>query len=106
VVTGEGRSFKEVVAGRSTDATRGKQPVASKEDVAGGSEVVWEVEVEEAALTKLKGSYVGFLSEARDLQEIQRHFVMDGYQNLKSGFFRSLEGSDYKLGGGGGERSC
>jgi hypothetical protein len=61
-----------------------------------GSEVVWEVEVEPDALAKLKGAYVGFLSEDRDFISIQRSFVMDGYHHIKItplGFLKVLVSS-------------
>jgi hypothetical protein len=45
--------------------------------------VEWEVEVEVEALSRLKGAFVGVLSEDKDHALIQRNFIMDGYHNLK-----------------------
>jgi hypothetical protein len=78
-----GRTFKEMVAKGPTGVNHGKKPVVQKEDDVGSSEVVWEVEVEPTALVKLKGAYVGFLSEAKDHLDIQRNFTMDGYPNIR-----------------------
>jgi hypothetical protein len=75
---------------------RGKEPEAATGIGDSGSEVVWEVEVEPDALAKLKGAYVGFLSEDRDFISIQRSFVMDGYHHIKItplGFLKVLVSS-------------
>jgi hypothetical protein len=60
-----GRSFKEVIV-----VDRGKENLetvtASERDGSmKAQEVVWEVEVETNALTKLKGAFVGFLAVIR-----------------------------------------
>jgi hypothetical protein len=61
----------------------GKEPEMVADAVAGSSEVVCEVEVEPDALAKLKGAFVGFLSEDRDCRSIQHNFLMDGYHHIK-----------------------
>ncbi|GAU32574.1 hypothetical protein TSUD_218310 [Trifolium subterraneum] len=46
-------------------------------------EVVWEVEVEEERLVGLKGAYVGYLVEEKDVQSIQNNFRMSGFHSLR-----------------------
>ncbi|MCH83913.1 RNA recognition motif, partial [Trifolium medium] len=81
-----GRSFKEALAvgevvgacvGEGTSA-QGGQPmtVAAKE-------VVWEVEVEEERMAGLKGAYVGYLVEEKDVQSIQNNLRMSGFHSLR-----------------------
>jgi hypothetical protein len=76
------RSFKDAVNDRPVVRSSGIDPEVYGDGGKGGSEVVWEVEVDDEALIKLKGSFVGLLSEYKDYQLIQRNFVMDGYSNL------------------------
>jgi hypothetical protein len=45
--------------------------------------IVWEVEVEDEVLVKLEGAYVGYLSEDKDSQMLQKQFRMNGFHNLK-----------------------
>jgi hypothetical protein len=61
----------------------GPVPKESGKDAGECSEVVWEVEVENEALAKLNGAFVGFLSEPKDHLVIQRNFILDGYNNIK-----------------------
>jgi hypothetical protein len=83
VATTGDRTFKDALVDHSGPQWRGKEPEAATGIGDSGSEVVWEVEVEPDALAKLKGAYVGFLSEDRDFISIQRSFVMDGYHHIK-----------------------
>jgi hypothetical protein len=80
----EGKSFSEALLEGQMGASGG---VLSKEDRSGaddgGGEVTWEVEVENEAVARLKGAYVGFLTQTRDHLLIQRNFIMDGYQHIK-----------------------
>jgi hypothetical protein len=46
-------------------------------------EVIWEVEVEDEVLMKLRGAYVGYLAEDKEAKTIQNHFRMDGFQKMK-----------------------
>ncbi|KAK2444919.1 polyadenylate-binding protein RBP45 [Trifolium repens] len=78
-----GRSFKEVLAEQPVAHRKGKAPEEETGIGVGGREVVWEVEVEPEALARLKGAFVGVLSEDRDPVSIQRSFVMDGYHHFK-----------------------
>jgi hypothetical protein len=75
----EGRSFKDVVGDRLCVRRIGKEKEAADDGGKGCSEVVWEVEVDLVALSKLKDSFVGFLAEQKDHLVVQRNFVMDGY---------------------------
>jgi RNA recognition motif-containing protein len=60
-----GRSFREALVDRPVELKIANNKGGSVE--AGvSSEVVWEVEVEAEALAKLKGAFVGFLSEPKD----------------------------------------
>jgi hypothetical protein len=77
----EGRSFKDVVGDRLCVRRIGKEKEAADDGGKGCSEVVWEVEVDLVALSKLKDSFVGFLAEQKDHLVVQRNFVMDGYHN-------------------------
>ncbi|MCH85195.1 DUF4283 domain protein [Trifolium medium] len=46
-------------------------------------EVVWEVEVETEVMARLKGAFVGFLAEPKELLDIQHRFILEGYHNIK-----------------------
>jgi RNA recognition motif-containing protein len=46
-------------------------------------EVIWEVEVEDEMLMKLRGAYVGYLAEDKEAKTIQNQFRMDGFQKMK-----------------------
>jgi hypothetical protein len=61
---------------------RGKDSVVEG-DGRSKPEVVWEVEVEEESVAKIKGAYVGFLVKHKESSDIQQNFMLDGYQNLK-----------------------
>ncbi|WJX28143.1 hypothetical protein P8452_16897 [Trifolium repens] len=87
------RSFKDALVVRDQHERSFKDAVVSGEDkvdhqhgagvVQGVREVVWEVEPEAEMMSKLQGSYVGFLAESHDTHTIQNNFILDGYHNLK-----------------------
>ncbi|KAK2420328.1 zinc finger CCCH domain-containing protein [Trifolium repens] len=69
-----------------------KGPVQQKEGKAlmeangcGDSEdaVVWEVEIEAEVVSKLNGSFVGYLLEHKDHLNIQQNFLMGGYPKIR-----------------------
>jgi hypothetical protein len=78
-----GRSFREALVNLNSGGSSGSKGGAESCDGGGGGVVEWEVEVVPEALARLKGSYVGYLSECREHALIQRTFIMDGYHNLK-----------------------
>ncbi|WJX64337.1 hypothetical protein P8452_49133 [Trifolium repens] len=77
----EGKSYGEALKVIPVARRSGKDPVVFSEEVGGSAKVTWEVEAE--AINKLKGSFVGVLSEFRNHQAIQRDFVMGGYHMIK-----------------------
>ncbi|KAK2418637.1 hypothetical protein QL285_040814 [Trifolium repens] len=78
-----GRSFNEALVNcplgdNSVDIQR-----EATDDGETGGVTEWEVEVEPEAMSRLKGSYVGYLTESKEHALIQRTFTLDGYHNLK-----------------------
>ncbi|GAU47983.1 hypothetical protein TSUD_272280 [Trifolium subterraneum] len=78
--TQQGRSFKDALSSPRADKGSKVCPVVVEEE---RKQVMWEVEVEEDKVALLKSAYVGFLSEAVEVQLLQQYFVMDGYHNVK-----------------------
>ncbi|KAK2412589.1 hypothetical protein QL285_047766 [Trifolium repens] len=61
------------------------------------SNIVWEVEEEEEVKTRLRGAYVGYLTEEKDPMLLQNNFRMAGFENLTVcalGFMKVLLWSD------------
>jgi hypothetical protein len=79
----EGKSYREALKVVPLGRRSGKEPVVIPDEDGGSDPVTWEVEVEADAVNKLKGSFVGVLSEHKNHQALQRNFIMGGYHKIK-----------------------
>ncbi|GAU17444.1 hypothetical protein TSUD_233220 [Trifolium subterraneum] len=80
------KSFREAVVGKELVGVKGGEGTSAnrvQEAYVAVKEVVWEVEVEEERLVSLKGGFVGYLVDDREVQSIQNNFRMGGFHNLK-----------------------
>ncbi|MCH84933.1 RNA recognition motif, partial [Trifolium medium] len=75
----QGRSFMEALS--TPKGAEGMQ--VKPKSVVVSEDVAWEVEVEEDKIALLRGAYVGILLENVEVHQLQQHFLMDGYHNIK-----------------------
>ncbi|MCI06753.1 RNA recognition motif, partial [Trifolium medium] len=96
------RSFRKALVEEVSEGCRSGRNTQVASDVPipvdqSGSEVVWEVEVEDEVLNKLGGAYVGYLVVDKEAIVLQNQFRMEGFQHLQVcslGFMKVLLWSD------------
>ncbi|WJX89444.1 hypothetical protein P8452_71443 [Trifolium repens] len=96
-VTDANRTFMTALLEGSVQHREGKEPMEVDGGVICEDVVVWEVEIEAEVVSKLNGSFVGYLSEHKDHFNIQQKFQMDGYSNIRIiplGYLQVLISSD------------